>query len=192
MLAPDALARLFFDARTPNGWLNRPVSRELVERIYDAARLGPTSMNSAPARFVFLHSEEAKRRLEPLLSPRNVEKAMAAPLIAIVGSDRNFVDLLPRLWLRDVQALFVERPGLREETAQRNATLQGAYLIMAARAFGLDCGPMSGFDAALVDAAFFAGTAIRTDFICCLGYADRSTVGPRLVRLSFDEACRWE
>lgn len=192
MLAPEALDRLFFEARTPKAWLNRPVSRELVEKIYAAARLGPTSMNSTPARFVFLNTEEAKRRLEPSLSPRNVDKAMAAPLIAIVGGDRNFVDLLPRLWPRDVQALFVEKPALREETARRNATLQGAYLIMAARAYGLDCGPMSGFNAAHVDAAFFAGTAVRTDFICCLGYADRSTLGPRLARLRFDEACRWE
>lgn len=188
----DALDRLFFEARTPKAWLDRPVPRALVERIYAAVRLGPTSMNSTPARFVFLESPQARRRLQPALSPRNVDRAMAAPLIAIVGGDRGFVELLPRLWPRDVRALFAEKPALREETARRNATLQGGYLIMAARAVGLDCGPMSGFDAARVDAEFFGGTAIRADFICCLGYGDHAALGPRLPRLGFDEACRWE
>lgn len=189
---PDPLDRLFFEARTPKAWLDRPVSPGLIERIYDAARLGPTSMNSNPARFVFVSDDAGKERLRPALSPRNVAKAMAAPVVAIIGGDRDFVRKLSTLWPRDVQPLFSEKPGLAEETARRNATLQGAYFIMAARAFGLDCGPMSGFDPALVDEAFFAGTAIRSEFICCLGYGDRSQLHQRLRRLDFDEACRWE
>ena len=191
-LRSAALEQLFFAARTPRGWLDRPVPRELVERIYDAARLGPTSMNSTPARFVFVAGADAKQRLRPALSAGNVEKAMAAPVVAIIGSDHEFDRHLPTLWPRDVTALFAARPGLREATARRNATLQGAYFIMAARAFGLDCGPMSGFDAARVDVEFFADTSIRAEFLCCLGYADQDKQLPRLPRLGFDEACRWE
>lgn len=192
VLSREPLARLFLEARTPKNWQDRPVPRDVIRQVYEAACLGPTSMNSIPARFVFVEGREAKERLAKALSPRNVEKAMAAPVIAIIGGDRDFVEHLPRLWPRDVQALFAEKPGLREETARRNATLQGAYLILAARALGLDCGPMSGFNGSMLDEMFFAGTAIRTEFICCLGYADRSTLAPRLPRLSFDEACRWE
>jgi len=192
VLSASALEQLFFEARTPRSWLDRPVPRDLIERIYHAASLGPTSMNSIPARFVFVTDAAGKERLRPALSPRNVDKALSAPVIAIVGGDRDFVDLLPTLWPhRDVQPLFAQKPDLREETARRNATLQGGYLIMAARAYGLDCGPMSGFDAARVDAAFFEGTAIRSEFLCCLGYGDRSTLGGRLTRLSFGQACRW-
>lgn len=192
-LPADVLDHLFFGARTPRSWLDRPVPRDLIERIYQAASLGPTSMNSTPARFVFVSDPATKERLRPALSPRNVDKAMAAPVVAIIGGDCDFVQLLPMLWPhRDVQPLFAQKPGLREETARRNATLQGGYLIMAARAFGLDCAPMSGFDAARVDASFFEGTAIRSEFLCCLGYGDPSTLGPRLPRLPFDQACRWE
>ncbi|MGB6120021.1 MAG: malonic semialdehyde reductase [Mesorhizobium sp.] len=190
MPAP-ALDRLFFDARTPRAWQGRAVSREMVRDIYEAAKLGPTSMNSTPARFVFLTDSDGKERLRPALSPRNVDKAMSAPVIAIIGGDRDFVRFLPTLWPRDVQQLFADKPALREETARRNATLQGGYFIMAARAFGLDCAPMSGFDAAQVDAAFFAGSSIRTDFLCCMGYGDHSQLQPRLPRLTFEETCSW-
>lgn len=191
-LTADALDQLFFGARTPRSWLDIAVERELVERVYSAARMGPTSMNSAPARFLFVAGENAKARLKPALSAGNVEKAMAAPVVAVIGIDHDFARHMPVLWPhRDVAALFRDKPGLREATARRNAVLQGAYFIMAARAHGLDCGPMSGFDPALATEAFFAGTSIRAEFLCCLGYADPATLKPRLPRLEFDQACMW-
>lgn len=191
-LNADALDQLFLKARTPRGWLEKPVPRELIEQIYDAVRMGPTSMNSTPARFLFIAGRDGKERLRPSLSRGNVDKAMKAPVVVVVGVDHDFVRHMPVLWPhRDVAALFAEKPGLQKATAQRNAVLQGAYLIMAARAFGLDCGPMSGFDAALVDETFFAGTSIRAEFMCCLGYGDPETFKPRLPRLEFSQACMW-
>lgn len=192
-LSSDALDLLFFQARSPRGWLDRPVSDELIARIYQAARMGPTSMNCSPARFVFVRTDAGKERLREALSPGNVEKAMAAPLVAIVGSDYEFPRWLPMLLPhRDVQHMFASSPSLVRDTARRNATLQGAYLIIAARAFGLDCGPLSGFDASRIERLFFAGTAIRADFLCCLGHGDPAKLTPRLPRLEFDDACRWE
>ena len=191
-LSAGALDRLFFEARTPRTWRDKPVERELVERIYRAARMGPTSMNATPARFVFVESAQAKERLRPALSAGNVDKAMAAPVVTIIGGDRDFVRHMHLHWPHvDSGRLFAEKPQLVEATARRNATLQGAYLIMAARAHGLDCGPMSGFDAAKLDETFFAGTDIKSDFLCCLGYADPATIRPRLPRLEFDQACQW-
>lgn len=191
-LSAAALDRLFFEARTPRSWRDKPVERELVERIYRAARMGPTSMNSTPARFVFVASAQAKERLRPALSAGNVDKAMAAPVVTIIGGDREFVRHMHVHWPHvDTGRLYAEKPHLVEATARRNATLQGAYLIMSARAHGLDCGPMSGFDAAKIDKTFFAGTAVKSDFLCCLGYADPATIKPRLPRLEFDQACQW-
>lgn len=190
-LTRDAIARLFLDARSQNGWLDRPVPDELLARLYDIARMGPTSTNCSPARFVFIRTSEGKARLRPALSPGNVEKTMTAPVVVVIGYDLAFVERLPQLFPhRDARPAFTGRPDHVHTTAFRNGSLQGAYLMLAARALGLDCGPMSGFDAEKVDATFFAGTATKTNFICGLGYGDSSKLFPRLPRLGFDEACR--
>jgi 3-hydroxypropanoate dehydrogenase len=190
-LPNDALAQIFLEARTYNGWLDKPVTDEQLRQVYNLMKWGPTSANSSPARFVFIRSGEAKERLRPALSAGNVDKTMAAPVTVIVAYDLQFHEKLPALFphkpaMRD---LFGSNAQLGEETARRNSSLQGAYLIIAARALGLDCGPMSGFDNAKLDAEFFPGGVVRSNFLCNMGYGDPASFSARLPRLEFDEAC---
>jgi len=185
-----ALDRLFRTARTPPAFRPEPLSDDVLRELWELVRWGPTSGNCQPARVVFLRSAEAKERLRPALSPGNVAKVMGAPVTAILGYDAAFHDLLPRLWPHgDVRSWYEANPRLREETAFRNGTLQAAYLILAARALGLDCAPMSGFDAEAVDRAFFPGTTIRSNLLAALGHGAFERVRLRDPRLSFDEAC---
>jgi 3-hydroxypropanoate dehydrogenase len=192
MLSETALDQLFRQARTYNAFLDKPVSDELLQRAYELAKFGPTSANCSPMRVVFLKSKEAKEKLSPFLSEGNRAKTMAAPVTAIVATDHEFYEKLPRLFPHaDARSWFAGNQPLIDTTAFRNGSLQGAYLIMAARSVGLDCGPMSGFDNAGVDAAFFAGTPVKSNFLINIGYGDASRdLFPRSPRLSFDEACR--
>ena len=189
---PDAaLDQLFRTVRTRNGWTDRQVPEALVRELYEMLRMGPTSANSCPARFVWVRSAEGKQRLSALASDTNKAKILQAPLTVIVGHDLKFADTLPKLFPARGEAMrsnFQSNAALSEATAFRNGTLQGAYLILAARALGLDCGPMSGFDNAGVDAAFFPDTSIRSNFICSIGYGDDNNLFPRNPRLSFEEA----
>lgn len=190
-ISQSSLAKLFSEARTHNFWLEKPVSDDILKAVYEQCKWAPTSANSSPARFVFVKSEEAKHKLQPAISEGNLEKTMSAPVTVIVATDFNFFEKLPQLFPHaDAKSWFVGNQSLIESTANRNATLQGAYLILAARALGLDCGPMSGFDNALVDKAFFAGTSIKSNFLINLGYGDAEKLFPRSPRLSFDEACQ--
>lgn len=185
-----ALDQLFRSARSHNGWLPQPVSDDALRALYDLMKMGPTSANCSPARIVFLRTREAKERLKPALSPGNLDKTMSARVTAIIGHDLAFYDKLPQLFPHaDARAWFAGKPEVIQATAFRNGSLQGAYLMLAARAVGLDCGPMSGFDAAKVDAEFFAGTEIRTNFLCNLGHGDPARLFARSPRLAFDEAC---
>jgi len=190
-LDDKAIDQLFRTARTQNGWQDKPVSDEVLRRLYDLVKMGPTSANALPARFVFVKSPEAKARLKACLAPTNVEKTMAAPVTVIVGYDMQFYEKLPHLFPHaDARSWFVGNPELIQSTAFRNSSLQGAYLILAARALGLDCGPMSGFDSAKVDAAFFPGGKLKSNFLINLGYGDLSKVHPRNPRLAFEETCQ--
>lgn len=191
MLSDTALDQLFRTARTYNAWLDKGVSDEQLHQLYDLVKFGPTSANSSPMRLVFVKSAEAKAKLSPFLSEGNRAKTMAAPVTAIVANDHAFHEKLPQLFPHaDAKSWFEGNQPMIDTTAFRNATLQGAYVIMAARALGLDCGPMSGFDNAGVDAAFFAGTTIKSNFLINIGYGDASRdLFPRSPRLSFDEAC---
>lgn len=193
MLDDMALATIFRDARTHNGWLPKPVTDAQLHALYDLMKWGPTSANCQPARIVFVRTKEGKEKLRPALSAGNTEKTMAAPVTAILAYDTEFFEHLPRMFPHDQSAItwFKGTPGA-EPTAFRNGSLQGAYLILAARSLGLDCGPMSGFNNAMVDEAFFAGTAIRSNFLVNLGKGDASSIFPRSPRLGFDEACRIE
>lgn len=185
-----ALDALFREARTHNAWDGRPVDLDLIKAAYDLAKMGPTSANASPARFVFLTTPAARERLRPALSAGNLAKTMSAPVTAILAWDPQFYDRLPFLFPHaDARAWFAGNPDLAEETAFRNATLQGAYFIMACRAVGLDCGPMSGFDKAAVDAEFFAGSLWRSNFLINIGHGDPAGLFPRSPRLDFDEAC---
>ena len=187
------LGQLFRSARTHNKWQDRPVPDATLQALYDLLKWGPTSANSMPARFVFLRTPEGKEKLRPALSAGNTEKTMTAPVTVIVAHDLKFYDRLPFLFPHaDARSWFAGSERLAETTAFRNGTLQGAYLIMAARSLGLDTGPMSGFDNAKVDEAFFAGTDWRSNFLVNLGYGDSSGLFDRSPRLSFDEACRLE
>jgi 3-hydroxypropanoate dehydrogenase len=186
-----ALDQLFRAARTHNGWQPKTVGDAALRQLYDLLKMGPTSANSLPARFVFVRTPEAKARLRPCLSPNNVEKTMAAPVTVIAGYDTEFYENLPQLFPHtDARSWFVGNSELIQSTAFRNASLQGAYLILAARALGLDCGPMSGFDNAKVDAVFFPDGKVKSNFLVNLGYGDPSKVRPRGPRLAFEEACR--
>jgi 3-hydroxypropanoate dehydrogenase len=200
----DTLDTVFRKARTYNSWLPKPVADDLLRDLYEIVKLGPTSANSSPARFVFLRSAAAKERLRPSLAPGNVEKTMAAPVTVIIAYDLKFYDKLPRLFPHNpaMRDMFVKNPQLIRETALRNSTLQGAYMILAARALGLDCGPMSGFDNAKLDEEFFgAGKCesceqeffpeghVKSNFLCNIGYGDPATLMPRGPRLNFSEAC---
>lgn len=191
MLDDWTLNRLFRDARTHGAWTHSPVTDDDLRRIWDLARMGPTSGNCSPARVLFLRTVEAKERLRPCLSPGNVDKTMAAPVTAILGHDTAFFDLLPRLFPHAAaRDWFAENPALAEVTAFRNGTLQAGYFILASRAVGLDAGPMSGFDNEAVDREFFAGTTIRSNILVNLGVGDAAMLHPRNPRLSFDEACK--
>jgi 3-hydroxypropanoate dehydrogenase len=190
-IANDTLDQLFRQARTHSAWLPKRVPVEVLREVYELARWGPTSANSTPARFVFLESEAAKARLLPALARGNVEKTKAAPVTVIVAWDTEFYEKLPRLFPHaDMRSFFVGKQALIDETALRNGSLQGGYFILAARALGLDCGPMSGFDAAKVNAEFFPDGKWKANFLCNLGYGDHSKLFPRNPRLEFDEACR--
>ena len=188
-----ALDILFYQARTHNAWQDKPVAPELLHKLYDATRFGPTSANCSPMRVVFLTTPEAKERLKPSLIEGNVDKTMAAPVTAIIANDRRFYDELPRLFPHaDARSWFAgeDKTAFAATAAMRNGSLQGGYFILAARALGLDCGPMSGFDNAAVDAEFFPDGRWASNFLCNLGYGDTAELFPRSPRLSFDEACR--
>lgn len=193
-LHDECLNRIFREARTHNAWLDKPVDDAVLKHVYDLAKMGPTSANMSPMRVVFVKSKGAKEKLKPALHAGNLDKTMAAPVTAIIGMDIHFFEHLPRLFPHaDAKAWFKDLPdNVLEYMALRNSSLQGAYLILAARSMGLDCGPMSGFDNAKVDAAFFAGTSVKSNFLCNLGYGDHSKLYPRSPRLSFEEACRIE
>ena len=191
LLSEASLDQLFRSARTFNAWLPKEVSDAQLQQIYELAKFGPTSANSSPMRVVFVKSKAAKARLEPFLSEGNRAKTMEAPVTAIVATDHAFYEQLPKLFPHtDAKSWFVGNQPLIDTTAFRNATLQGAYLLLAARAVGLDCGPMSGFNNAGVDAAFFAGSTVKSNFLISIGYGDASrNLFPRSPRLAFDEAC---
>ncbi len=186
-----ALEQLFLNARTHSSWQDRPVSTETLHQLFELMKMAPTSANCSPARLVFVQSPEAKARLKPCLSEGNRDKTMAAPVTVIVAMDLQFYEQLPRLFPHtDARSWFAGNDAAIQSTAMRNSSLQGAYLIMAARALGLDCGPMSGFDNATVDAAFFPQGTIKSNFLINLGYGDASKLPPRAPRLGFDDACR--
>jgi 3-hydroxypropanoate dehydrogenase len=186
-----ALEQIFNKARTHSAWLPEPVTDQQLIQIYDLMKMGPTSANCCPARILFVRSKEAKEKLAPCLSPGNVDKTNAAPVTAIIAHDLEFYERLPVLFpFADARSWFAGKPAFIESTAFRNSSLQGAYFIMAARSLGLDCGPMSGFDNARVDAAFFQGTSLKSNFLCNIGYGDASKLHPRAPRLKFEEACK--
>jgi 3-hydroxypropanoate dehydrogenase len=191
-LSDEDLDLIFREARTHSHWLDQPVDDALLRQVYDLARMGPTSANMCPMRVVFVRSKAGKEKLKPALDPGNVEKTMAAPVTAIIGMDVHFYEQLPRLFPHtDARAWFKDLPdNVLEYIALRNGSLQGAYFMIAARSLGLDCGPMSGFNNARVDAAFFAGTTVKSNFLCNLGHGNKATLYPRNPRLSFEEACQ--
>ncbi len=183
--------QIFAHARTANAFTDRPVDDTLLHQLYDLLKWGPTSANCSPARIQFVKSPQAKARLLPCLGPTNVAKSESAPVVAIIGMDMQFFEKLPQLFPHaDARSWFVGNQAMIDVTAFRNSSLQGGYFIVAARALGLDCGPMSGFDAAKMDAAFWSGTTVKTNFVCNLGYADASKTFARSPRLGFAEACQ--
>ncbi len=193
MKADDkALDIIWREARTFTAWQDKSVSDELLQQVYDLCKWGPTSQNCLPMRIVFVKSKEAKERLKPCLAGGNVDKTMAAPAVAIVAYDMEFYEKLPELWPANKAAKdgFVGKPDAVQATATRNGSLQGGYFILAARALGLDCGPMSGFSNEKVDTEFFKGTSWKSNFLCNLGYGDAAKLFPRGPRLSFEEACK--
>jgi 3-hydroxypropanoate dehydrogenase len=195
-LDEQALDQLFRSARTSRAWTKRPVSEEQLRELYGLLRLGPTSANCSPARFVWLRSDEAKARLAARAMEGNRARILAAPVTVIIGYDLDFAEQMPRLMPGPPGLTYRDRfradSALAQTTAFRNGSLQGGYLIIAARALGLDCGPMSGFDNAAVDAEFFAGTRIKSNLICGLGYSSGENLQPRAPRLEFDEVARFE
>lgn len=191
MLSDRDLDLIFREARTYNTWSDAPVNENLLRAVYDLARMGPTSANASPARFVFCTSAESRTRLAACVSAGNAPKVAQAPVTCIVGMDMAFYEKLPQLFPHDqtARSWFAGNDALIRETALRNSSLQGAYLILAARSLGLDCGPMSGFDRKAVDAAFFAGTTVETNFLIALGHGSTDRLFPRSPRLAFEEAC---
>lgn len=191
MLNEEAFDVLFRKARSHSHWLAKPVDDALLHQVYDLAKWGPTAANSCPMRIVFVKSPAAKEKLKTALDKGNIEKSMSAPVVAIIGQDLEFYEKLPKLFPHtDAKSWFADNAELIKTSAFRNSSLQGAYFMLAARACGLDCGPMSGFNNAKVDEIFFAGTAVKSNFICALGYGDASKLFPRNPRLDFEEACR--
>lgn len=190
-LTEQAMRQIFSDARTHSAWLNEPVDDAVLKKIYDLMKFGPTSANCCPLRIVFVKTKEGKERLRPALSEGNIEKTMAAPVTVIFAQDMKFYDHLPKLFPHaDARSWFAGNDALISGTAARNSSLQGAYFMIAARAYGLDCGPMSGFDLAKVDAEFFTGTSFRANFICNLGYGDKTKLHPRSPRFNFEDVCK--
>lgn len=191
-LDSEARDLLFLKARTNTAWLDQPVSDDTLRELYNLMKCGPTSANTTPARFLFLRTKEAKERLKPALAPGNVDKTMAAPVTAIVAYDSKFYEHIPRLFpqMPAMKEMFASNSQLAETTAFRNGSIQGGYLVIAARAVGLDCGPMSGFDNAKVDAEFFSGQTWKSNFLCNLGHGDPSKLFPRNPRFEFDEVCK--
>jgi len=190
IISDDALDQTFRQARTHRSWTAEPVSDVVLQAAYDLARMAPTSANCSPMRVLFLKSKAAKERLKPALSEGNVQQTMAAPVTAIFAYDLQFYESLPRLYpFADARSWYVGKDELIRNTAFRNGSLQGAYFIIAARAVGLDCGPMSGFDNAKVDAEFFRDGRIKSNFLCNIGHGDGAGMKPREPRLEFDEAC---
>lgn len=191
MLNDTALDTLFYAAHTHNGWQDREVTDAQLEHLFDLLKWAPTAANSSPARFVFVKSDEARQKLVSCVSAGNAAKVGQAPVTVIIGMDMEFYEQLPKLSPAvDARSWFAGNDAAISSTAFRNSSLQGAYLILAARAIGLDCGPMSGFDADKVNEAFFAGTPVKVNFICSIGYGVPEKVRPRAPRLAFDEACR--
>jgi 3-hydroxypropanoate dehydrogenase len=191
-LDSEARDLLFHKGRTYTAWLDQPVSDDTLRELYNLMKWGPTSANTTPARILFLRTKEAKQRLKPALAPGNVDKTMAAPVTAIVAYDVKFYEHIPRLFppMPAMKEMFASNAQLAETTAFRNGTLQGGYFVIAARAVGLDCGPMSGFDNAKVDAEFFSGQSWKSNFLCNLGHGDPSKLFPRNPRFEFDEVCK--
>ncbi|MFT5534106.1 MAG: 3-hydroxypropanoate dehydrogenase [Candidatus Paceibacteria bacterium] len=190
MLDQATLATLFFDARSHNGWLDQPVSQAQLEQLYDLVKWAPTSANCEPARIVFVQSDDARARLAGCMAAGNADKVKAAPVTAIIGMDMAFLDKLPELFPHaDARSWFAGNQPLIDATAFRNSSMQGGYFILAARALGLDVGPMSGFDADKVDAAFFEGTTVKVNFVCSIGHGDVSKLFDRSPRLPFEDAC---
>lgn len=190
-LTDDMQDQLFTQARSHSHWQDKPVSDEQLQQIYDLLKWGPTSANCSPARIVFVRSPQAREALLACMDAGNIAKVRAAPVTAIIGMDMAFYDRLPKLYPHtDARAWFAGNPALAEMTAFRNSSLQGGYLIIAARSLGLDCGPMSGFNADKVNEAFFKGTTVKANFVCSLGYGVASKLHPRAPRLAFDEACQ--
>ena len=192
MLSNEGQDLIFRNARSHSYWLDKPVDDALLRQVYDLTKMGPTSANMCPLRIIFVKSREAKERLKPALDAGNVHKVMTAPVTAILGMDIHFYEKLPQLFPHaDARSWFKDLPEpVLEYIALRNSSLQGAYFMLAARSLGLDCGPMSGFNNAKVDAEFFAGTTVKSNFLCALGYGDASKLHPRSPRLTFEEACQ--
>ena len=192
MISESALDQLFRHARTHNGWLPKPVDDAQLRQLYALMKLAPTSANCAPARLLFLRTAEAKERLRPAINPGNLDKVMEAPVVVVIAYDTRFYDLLPQLFPHNpgMREVFASKPELAAATAFRNSSLQGAYLMLAARSIGLDVGPMSGFDADLLNQIFFADGRYRVNFLCNLGYGDVSKLFPRSPRLDFEQACQ--
>lgn len=190
-ISQDALDRLFFKARTANGFLDKPVPADLLRKVYETAAMAPTSMNTQPTRYVFIASPQARERLMPALTPGNVDKTRSAPVTVIVATDTKFYEFMPQIWHREgAKENFEANPALATGTASRNGTLGGGYFILAARAHGLDCGPMSGVDLAKVNAEFFPDGRWQANFLINLGYGDDKLLYDRNKRLSFDQACQ--
>ena len=190
-LDEEGLNLIFGEARSMNGWQNKAVSDVMIHSLYDLVKMGPTSTNCSPARFVFVKSDAEKAKLESALMPNNIPKVMTAPVVAIIAYDLDFSDHMTKLFPHmDVAPMYKGNDEMNVSTAFRNSSLQGAYLMMVARAMGLDCGPMSGFDNQLIDETFFSDTNIKSNFLCCIGYGDSTKIFQRLPRLDFDEVCK--
>ena len=189
-LDEEALNLVFGEARSMNGWQDKDVSDAMIRSLYDLTKMGPTSTNCSPARFVFVKSEAEKAKFEPALLPNNISKVMTAPVVAIIGYDLDFSDHMTKLFPHmDVAPMYKGNAEFNQATAFRNSSLQGAYFMMVSRALGLDCGPMSGFNNDLVDEIFFKNTNIKSNFLCCIGYGDPLKIFMRLPRLNFDDVC---
>jgi len=192
LLSEGALDLIIREARSHNGWLDKPVSDEILTQLYDIVKMGSTSMNTCPARFIFVRTDEGKERLKKCLAPLNVDKVLSAPVTVIIGHDMAFYQHMPKLFAHNpgAQKLFEKNEKMVASTAFRNGTIQGAYLMIAARALGLDIGPMSGFNNQACDEEFFADTTIKSNFLCSLGYGDTNKIFQRLPRFDFDEVCQ--